>query len=102
MVLMNLFFIIEGMFDYWLNMIIVYLKKNEHHDLWDEFKRKYVKTFEEISEVPFYAKIQFVEKHGFPFIKTYLHRYNPYNEKNLDQKIKTLCEKIEFKIKPIC
>lgn len=53
MILITVFFGIDGIVDYGLNMMIYYLMKIEHHDLWDEYKRKYVTSFEEITEIHF-------------------------------------------------
>lgn len=56
---------IEGPFNVVLNIIIYMLIKNEHHDLWDDIRRKFITTFDDVFNISLAIRLEFLAHHGF-------------------------------------
>jgi len=50
-----------------MNVVIYALMLKEHHDIWSGRERKFVSSYDELSEVPLYVRLKFLEKHKFGF-----------------------------------
>ena len=60
-------FMTEGLLSFGMNVIIYALMLKEHHDIWSEWKNKFVSSYDELSEVRLSARLKFLERHGFGF-----------------------------------
>ena len=60
-------FLTEGILGFGMNMIIYALMLKEHHDIWWEWKQRFVSSFDELFEVRLSVRLKFLEKHGFEF-----------------------------------
>ena len=58
-------FNVEGVLTYCVDIIIYYLIKYDHHDIFLERNNIFVTEFDELSKVSLNQKILFLEKHGF-------------------------------------
>ena len=58
-------FNVEGILTYCVDIIIYYLIKFEHHDIFLERNNVFVTEFDELSKISLNQKILFLEKHGF-------------------------------------
>lgn len=65
--LVYILFMTEGVLSFFMNIIIYTLMVKEHHDVWFEWKQKFVSSFDELFEVPLSVRLTFLEKHGFKF-----------------------------------
>lgn len=66
------FFKIEGELAFWMNLVIYYYINLGKHDIWHPNLRRFVKDFNEISDIPLSIKSKFLEAHGFWFIEDFL------------------------------
>ena len=57
------FIIIEGFFVYFINFLIYFLILQEHHDIWDPIKQKFVSNFEDIADLNLSQKLKFLKHH---------------------------------------
>ena len=57
----------EGIFSECVQLITFILMEN-HHDIYDPFRKKFVKDYKGLDKVSLYLKLQFLEKHGFKFV----------------------------------
>ena len=57
----------EGIFSECVQLITFILMEN-HHDIYDPFRMKFVKDYKGLDKVSLYLKLLFLEKHGFKFI----------------------------------
>lgn len=57
----------EGIFSEIVQVITSMLIEN-HHDIYDPLRMKFVKKYEELDKVTLFIKLKFVEEHGFKFI----------------------------------
>ena len=62
-----LLFLTEGILGFGMNIIIYALILKGHHDVWLEWKQKFVSSYDELSEVPLSVRLEFLKKHGFEF-----------------------------------
>ena len=58
----------EGLFGGIINLAVYSLIINEHHDIWSEFHREFVSSFEDILDLQLDVKMKFLEKHGYGFL----------------------------------
>jgi hypothetical protein len=65
--LTEILFVTEGVFSAVSNLAIYAMILTEHHDIWNEYNRKFASSFEEVVELPLYVKLRFLEKHRFEF-----------------------------------
>lgn len=72
--LMMTFFKIEGELAFWMNLVIFYYINLGKHDIWHPYLQRFVTSFDEISDIPFYIKAKFLEAHGFWFIEDFLQK----------------------------
>jgi hypothetical protein len=63
--ILHYLFSVEGVLTFCVDVIIYYLIKYEHHDIFLERNNIFVTEFDELSKVSLYKKILFLEKHGF-------------------------------------
>lgn len=57
----------EGIFSECVQLITFILIEN-HHDIYDPFRKEFVKDYKGLDKVSLYLKLQFIEKHGFKFV----------------------------------
>lgn len=57
----------EGVFSECVQLIAFILIEN-HHDLYNDFKMKFVKDYKGLDDITFFRKLQFLEEHEFKFI----------------------------------
>jgi len=60
-------FLTEGLLGFGMNMIIYALMLKGHHDIWFEWKQRFVSSFDELFEVRLSVRLKFLEKHEFEF-----------------------------------
>lgn len=60
-------FLTEGVLGFDMNLIIYDLMLKGHHDIWFEWKQRFVSSFDELFEVPLSVRLKFLKKHGFEF-----------------------------------
>jgi len=60
-------FLTEGILGFGMNTIIYALMLKGHHDIWFEWKQRFVSSFDELFEVPLSVRLKFLEKHEFEF-----------------------------------
>lgn len=66
--LVDMLFLIETSFACLANLIIYALILKEHHDIWDEYRQKFVVTFDDVVELTLFVKLEFLKKHNFGFL----------------------------------
>lgn len=66
-ILTYILFLTEGILGFGMNMIIYDLMLKGHHDIWLEWKQRFVSSFDELSEVPLSVRLKFLKKHELEF-----------------------------------
>jgi hypothetical protein len=65
--LLSYLVLVEGIFSEIVQVIAFILVEN-HHDIYDEENREFVRNYEGLNNLSLFKKMQFVEIHGFEFV----------------------------------
>ena len=77
----------EGVFSELVQAIVFILMEN-HHDIYNPERMKFVENYEELDKVTLFVKLQFIRKHGFEFIAD-----------AIDRKLRNSIAHLEFIVK---
>jgi len=63
--LMTYLLYVEGIHTLNIDIIIYYLIKTQHHDVWDEEKRRFISNYDDLARIPLATKLKFLTIHGY-------------------------------------
>jgi hypothetical protein len=66
--LVNILLVIEGLFSGLVNLTIFSMIVNHHDDIWFEEQRRFVSSFEDLTDVALNVKMKFLEMHDFTLL----------------------------------
>jgi hypothetical protein len=72
--LMEILYLVEGIVNYLMNLVIFTLILQEHHDLWFEDRHTFVSSFDDLFRVSMFVRETFLEQHGFGFFRELCNR----------------------------
>lgn len=63
--LIFIFYITEGPISTAVNLVSFILMSIEHHDVWSEYRQKFISSYDELAEIPLSIRLKFLKEHGF-------------------------------------